>query len=71
MSAGLGPRGGVQSRRNAFAHQLMVGGMELDRVAAKTQGVKRVQLRRILVGLAAEREHFGAPPTPAEFGQRR
>ena len=36
---------------DALAHQLMIGRMELDRVAAKSLGVEGMQLRRILVGL--------------------
>ena len=60
----------MQTGRDALAHQSMVGGMELDPVAAKALGVEGVKLRRIFVGLPAKREHLGTAPVPAEFGQR-
>ena len=61
----------MQTGRHALAHQPMVGGMELDPVAAKAFGVEGVKLRRIFVGLPAKRKHLGTAPVPAEFGQRR
>jgi hypothetical protein len=45
--------------------------MELDDVAAKALRVEGVELRRIFVGTAPEREHFRGTPLPPEGGQGR
>ncbi len=68
--AGSGPGRGVQSGANALGHQAVIGGMKFDCVAAKAVGVEGVELRRIFIGLAAERQHLGTTPKPAEIRQR-
>jgi hypothetical protein len=45
--------------------------MELDDIAAKALRVEGVELWRILVGAAAEREHLGRSPLPPEGRQSR
>ena len=43
----------MQPGRDAFAHEAVIGRMELDGVAAIALGVENPQLRRIFVGLPA------------------
>ena len=59
----------MQSCCDARPHQLVVGRMELDDVAAKALRVEGVELRRIFVGATPEREHLCRSPLPPEGGQ--
>ncbi len=61
----------MQACGDALAHQLVISGMELDRVAANAVGIESVKFWRILVGAAAEREHLRTAPMLAEGRQKR
>ncbi|MEY9296029.1 hypothetical protein ABIF24_000660 [Bradyrhizobium elkanii] len=50
-------------------HQLMIGRMKLDLVAAIAPGIEQTQLRRVLVGNAAALRHGSGSPMLAEIGQ--
>jgi hypothetical protein len=58
---------GVRTAR----HQLVIGGMKLDFVAAIASGIERPQLWRVLVGDAAPRRHRCRTPVLPELGQFR
>ena len=68
--AGRRPGRGMQPRRNARPHQVVIGRMKFDDVAAKALWVKGVEFRRVLVGTAREREHLGRAPLPPERRER-
>ncbi len=61
----------MKSRGYAFAHELVIGRMELDLIAAETPGIESMEFRRIFIGAAAEREHLGGAPMFAERRQCR
>ena len=68
--AGRGPGRALQAGGDAGAHQIVIGRMEFDHVAAEAFRIEGVELRRILVGAAGGREHFGRAPLPSERRQR-
>ena len=57
----VAPGRAVQAGRNALGHEMVIGRMELDEVAAKALGVEGFQLRRVLVRLPREVEHLAVP----------
>ncbi len=65
------PGRGVQVRPDALLHEMMVGGMILDHVAAEPLGVERVQLGQVLVGEPRLFEHVGGAPAPPERGEHQ
>ncbi len=52
-------------------HQLVIGRMEFDLVAAKAARIEGLQFRRVLVGDAAALRHRRGAPMPAEVGKFR
>ena len=62
----LAPGRGRQTRGDALAHELVISGVKLDRVAPEALSIERLQLRRMLVGRAREIEHLGRAPVLAE-----
>ena len=57
----------VQAGVGAARHQFVIGGMKLDLVEPETFGIEDPQFRRVFVGEAATRRHFGRTPMAAEF----
>ncbi|MHC2325447.1 hypothetical protein ACVI3S_003467 [Bradyrhizobium diazoefficiens] len=59
----------VHAGMRAVRHQLVIGGMKLDLVAAIALGVEGAQLGRVLIRHAPAIGHRGRAPVLAEFGQ--
>src|SRR5262249_57826365 len=57
--------------RDALAHEAVIRGMELDRVAAEALAVEAREPRRVLVRAPRLLQHFGGPVALAEGGERR
>jgi hypothetical protein len=62
----LAPGRGRQAGGDALRHEMVVGRVKLDDVAAKALGVERSQLGWVLVRRAREVEHLGRAPVLAE-----
>eukprot|EP01035_Chromulina_nebulosa_P038205 gene38205-51601_t len=58
----VGPGRTVNPGRHALRHQLMIGGVKLNLVAAVAAGIERPQLGRIFVGQPGAIRHFGRAP---------
>ncbi len=59
----------VNAGVGAVRHQLMIGRMKLNLIAAIAARVEQFQLGRVLVGKAAALRHCGRAPVSAEFRQ--
>ena len=59
----------VHAGMRRMRHQLVIGRVKLDFVAAVAAGIEGPQFRRILIGEPAPRRHRGRTPMLAEFGQ--
>ncbi len=65
----LGPRPGGHTVALEVAHQLVIGRVELDLVAAPAGGVEQLRGRRIAVRRRAQRDHFGGAQLGAARGE--
>jgi hypothetical protein len=64
-----GPRRIVHAGMRRMRHQLVIGRMKLDLVAAIAFGIEDAQFRRVLIGHAAALGHHCRAPVPAELRQ--
>ena len=65
------PGRGGEALGDARAHEIVIGRVELDGVAAEPLSVERLELRRVRVGLPSQFEHGGRAEAAAKGGQRR